>query len=449
MANRTLSTEDLNKILQLLQTVDPDNVRSALDLLEKTGSDEDVDSILSDEVLRSLVFSGDVEIFARSARLALGVEATWQRFHRSAADAMIEVATWQIVHRPTTDTLVLTETLVKIRKVDQSAFTSITDEAADFLVRTGGSLRLDGLTCLSNAAAESLGESIGDLYLTGLVSLSETAAESLSRHEGPLFLGLTSLSDAAAESLGRLEGPLILTNLPHLSDVAAESLSRHMGEGLVLSGLKSLSDAAAESLGNYRGWLNLDDLTSLSDAAARSFENDHRWVDLEGSDGLSPGLWKGLASLVRDRRKSDTDSVQRSSWAGQFSPQVFEEIARALHQDNPSFVGRSFNGLTNLSDAAAESFSRFRGNSLDLNGLTHLSDAAAESLGGSRAGCLSLNGLTNLSDTAAEGLVTYNGTLYVVLDNLPTSAAEILCQHPSFRDDDENRDEDDDYPMRT
>ena len=91
-------------------------------------------------------------------------------------------------------------------------------------------------------------------------------------------------------------------------------------------------------------------------------------------------------------------------------------------------------GLTSLSDAAAESLSRQKGNYLYLNGLPILSDAAAESL--SRYdGELQLSGLTSLSDAAAESLSRHEGKLYLRLNNLPASAAEILRQHPSFQGD--------------
>ena len=79
MADRTLTTEDREKIRRLLETIDPGNIRLAISLLEKTGSDEDVDSSLSDDVILPLVASSDPEIFARTALLALGVEASWQR----------------------------------------------------------------------------------------------------------------------------------------------------------------------------------------------------------------------------------------------------------------------------------------------------------------------------------------------------------------------------------
>ena len=102
--------------------------------------------------------------------------------------------------------------------------------------------------------------------------------------------------------------------------------------------------------------------------------------------------------------------------------------------------GLFLDGLTELSDAAAESFgnndwiidaegeSPFGGGCLSLNGLTVLSDAAAESLS-KHKGELSLCGLLKLSDAAAESLGKKEPKLEspsLNLDNLPASAAKIL-----------------------
>ncbi len=49
---------------------------------------------------------------------------------------------------------------------------------------------------------------------------------------------------------------------------------------------------------------------------------------------------------------------------------------------------------------------------------------------------LSLDGLTSLSDAAAESLSRHEEELGLDLDNLPESAAAILRKHPSFADED-------------
>ena len=54
-----------------------------------------------------------------------------------------------------------------------------------------------------------------------------------------------------------------------------------------------------------------------------------------------------------------------------------------------------------------------------------------------------LKEFTAIEDEAAESLSTHEGRLAMDLDELPESAAEILRQHPSFQDDDEDWDDDD------
>jgi len=66
--------------------------------------------------------------------------------------------------------------------------------------------------------------------------------------------------------------------------------------------------------------------------------------------------------------------------------------------------------------------------SLLLNGLTSLSDTAAESLS-KHEGDLHLNGLTSLSDTAAEYLGMCPDTLHAKVNNWPESAAAALRSH--------------------
>jgi formylglycine-generating enzyme required for sulfatase activity/predicted DNA-binding WGR domain protein len=84
-------------------------------------------------------------------------------------------------------------------------------------------------------------------------------------------------------------------------------------------------------------------------------------------------------------------------------------------------------GLTCLSDAAAESLSKHEG-SLHLDGLTSLSDTAAESLS-KHEGDLILNGLTSLSDTAAESLSKHKGELYLAVLTWSDSVAKSLDKH--------------------
>ena len=91
--------------------------------------------------------------------------------------------------------------------------------------------------------------------------------------------------------------------------------------------------------------------------------------------------------------------------------------------------GLTLNGLTSLSDAAAESLSKHKGRGIELNGLTCLSDKAAESLSRYK-GDLECDGLESLSETAIESLCRYKGNLkFNFLSSLAEAVAESLSTH--------------------
>ncbi len=82
--------------------------------------------------------------------------------------------------------------------------------------------------------------------------------------------------------------------------------------------------------------------------------------------------------------------------------------------------------------------------SVDLSEFTEVDDGAVENLSRHR-GYLDLNGLTSLSDAAAESLSKREkGYLELDSNNFLSSAGKILYHHLSFPDDDEDWDDDDD-----
>ena len=89
--------------------------------------------------------------------------------------------------------------------------------------------------------------------------------------------------------------------------------------------------------------------------------------------------------------------------------------------------GLNLDSLTELSDAAAASLGKHKGGGwLSLNGLRSLTVAAAKSLAKYSGECLSLEDLDDLSDDAAQALSKIEGRMLLILNNLPKSAAEIL-----------------------
>jgi hypothetical protein len=188
------------------------------------------------------------------------------------------------------------------------------------------------------------------------------------------------LTKEIVEQLFADEESINLSVFTKTEDDAAEILSKHEGDDLLLNGLTQLSDAAAE--------------------------------------GGECVLTRAIAEkLIEDRNFSVYHFTQMEDDAAELLSS-FDEYREDL----------SFCGLTELSDAAAESLSRCEGN-LSLDGLTELSDAAAESLSKCK-GLVSLNGLTELSDAAAESLSKCKGDLYLNgLTQLSDAVAESLSKH--------------------
>ena len=102
-----------------------------------------------------------------------------------------------------------------------------------------------------------------------------------------------------------------------------------------------------------------------------------------------------------------------------------KEIAEQFIADEYSVDLYEF---TKLDDDAAEILSTSDLDTLPLDGLTELSDAGAESLS-KYVGILELNGLTELSDAAAESLSKHDGTLELIgLYELSEAAAKSLAK---------------------
>tara|TARA_B110000263_G_scaffold249269_1_gene266377 strand:- start:295 stop:2589 length:2295 start_codon:yes stop_codon:yes gene_type:complete len=145
-------------------------------------------------------------------------------------------------------------------------------------------------------------------------------------------------------------------------------IMENMPEYWYSAGPTKLSDAGAKILRKYEGTLPLGNLVELSGSALEILSN--------------------------------------------------RELA-ATNTGSPSGDRFNLNGLTSLSDAAAESLGEHAGD-ISLDGLTGLSDAAAKSLDQHSYG-LSLYGLTSLSDAAAGSLADHEEDINLSYDlsNLP------------------------------
>jgi len=373
-----------------------------------------------------------------------------------------------------------------------SGLTSLSDAAAENLSKHEGlvdhfslerqieDLRLDGLTSLSDAASESLSKHKGGLSLNGLTSLSDATAESLSKHEGDLSLdGLTSLSDAAAESLSKHEGvyqhgvlkKLSLHGLTSLSDAAAGSLGatrlsanaevERQIKKAVLTKRQQARKAARtgetaltkQQTANIRKLLKSKDAINIklaiellqsTDATADDWSQSFsstvlsqlvNTLDCDVWNAIAAGL-QSFSGLLTEFMGLAAERYLRLSGARQESfiefilsncePPLSSVIDAILSKHNGDSL--SFDGLTSLSDVAAESLSKHEGD-LSLYGLTSLADAAAEILS-KHKGDLHLGGLTSLSDAAAESLSKHTGKINLAgLTILSDAAAERLSKH--------------------
>ena len=248
--------------------------------------------------------------------------------------------------------------------------------------------------------------------------------------------GYTSIDDNAAELFAKWDSDILYLNcLTELSDKSAKILSSAIARSEIhLNGLVELSEAAAGSLSKSGGYLSLKGLTELSEGAAQSLakvnpENlilpdklEQQVAEYRDGDYFIEQkiLAKGVASTWLACR-DDEESVDFSSFTG-----IEEEAADVLSKHKGEL---NLNGLTELSDAVAESLSKFEGDYLQLDGLTELSDAAAESLSKFKGEVLGLDGLTQLSDSGAEILSKRKGGLSLDgLTKLSDAAAESLSK---------------------
>lgn len=276
------------------------------------------------------------------------------------------------------------------------------------------SVSLEGIQGVSREAAQFLARLKGDLRLYGMTNLSNEAAKALAEHEGSLSLGVKSLSDAAAAALAGHKGDLSLDQLISLSDsrghiALAQKLAQD-GESLSLSGLKSMGDAAARALANHDGGLYLDALESLGEEAAKALAKHKGDLSLGGIESLSDEAAKALG--------------QHQGYLDLGCLESLSDVAvgaLARHKGDLSL------GVTSLSDEAAAALAEHKGQ-LSLDSLTSLGEEAAKALS-KHEGELSFINLENLSDEAAMALAEHKGSLTIGVRSLSDAKAVAIGKH--------------------
>ena len=368
----------------------------------------------------------------------------------------------------------LASRLPKLRAATISDYeiNDVSREAAQFLARHSGNLRLDSLTKLSDEAAAALAKHDGDISLKSLISfgdysghialaqklaatkdaltlnklesLSNGAAAALARHKGELSLGVRSLSDEAAEALAKHSGELSLNSLTSLGDslghiALAQKLAQKKGN-LSLNGLKSISVEAAAVLAEHSGDLLLNWFNSLSKSVAIAFAKHKGNLYLKGVAQLSVEAATALAQHKGNlslgvQSLSDEAAAALANHDGELSLDClisFNDspghiaLAQKLAQKKGNL---SLNGLKSISDAAVVALAEHTGY-LSLNGLTHLSDALAKSLG-KHGGPINLIGLEKLSAYGANQLVNLP-SVSLLQNNLSPEAQEVFKKAGSF-----------------
>lgn len=194
-----------------------------------------------------------------------------------------------------------------------------------------------------------------------------------------------------------------------------------------MSDEKVLTKEIAEQFLAHEDFVDLSEFTSIEDEAVEILRKQRRPLAWQNAIPFWPG--RGTLELNGLTELSDAAAESLGKHRGD------------LHLD----------GLTTRSDAAADSLGRLQGGrpgwarwfvfyrrkykrDLHLDGLTELSDVAAESLS-KHKGWLSLDGLTELSDAAAESLSKHKGDLHLNgLKELSDAVAESLSKQPAERD---------------
>lgn len=280
--------------------------------------------------------------------------------------------------------------------------------------------------------------------------------------EGLSVGGVGNPSESAAKALGSIEcEELKLGGLGIVSDAAATALARFKGRNLELGDINCISDAGIKALagckrnflgvyahGVTREWIRwicssvkIDVQVSLSDATVKELAAfPSAELDLKALTRVSDAVGKALSP--REGRLSfggltEMTESEAAAIAGlrceevhlnglkSISPAVASTLARArcvqLHLD----------GLETISDNVAEGIAGFRKNdkyittntALSLNGLTQLSDSAANSLTRIKAWKLSLHGLKTISETGLRNLARFDCRLELGIEQFPEAAA--------------------------
>jgi len=314
--------------------------------------------------------------------------------------------------------------------------TELTDAAAESISKhKGGNLHLGGLTKLSDAAAESLGKHHGEcLELDGLTILSDAAAESFSKHQGKLSLDcLQHLSEAATASLSKHPGEL-KTNAKIKEQIKKHASSeRKKARKSARTGETALTKKQATKIRKLLRTKTADNVL-----LAVQLINDSEVTKDDISDVFSASMislfvntwdvdvWNALAPLLLEhqvQRQEFTDLVRQRF--RKISLDSRTAVAASLFNRAAMPLVPLIKECQILGQLPTTGWSHGQ---IRPSRLTELSDAGAQLfvMSAESLSTLYLDGLTSLSDAAAESLSKHEGILNINLARLPDSAAQIL-----------------------
>ena len=265
---------------------------------------------------------------------------------------------------------------------------------------------------IENVLAES-----GDVAeLSHYYSIEDDAVDALIGFEERLNLGgFVELSDAMHDTIPHLKCSVLgLSGLTSLNDEDASSLSKFKGEAIGLQGLSEISDSAAKALSHFKGELDLSLIYKLSDESASHFAKHKGVLFLTGIEELSDEAANCLKEKFTPNQVvlSDELNAKLNSLRS-----ITLDVVRMLIEDEEFANNYDQFEFTQIEDDAAELLSNFEDDELFLDGVAELSDAAAESLS-KYNGDLSLTGLKSLGDNAATSFSKFKGG-YLDLNRQP------------------------------
>lgn len=248
--------------------------------------------------------------------------------------------------------------------------TQLSARGATALARVDGSLRLNALESIDDAALQALATHRGEfLSLDRLKTLTVvTGARALAAHGGHGSLGgLTAISPDVARALARSNDWLILDGLTTIDPPTAAASAKH-GSGLSLNGLSSIDEESAAALAKHRGLgialngvrtLSTEEATQLAtyEGGSTSFAGLKRLPCLALLERLArqPGFLKlsGFTRPTADEAKLPTLYYGRINSSGLASVDLATAKPLAEHRE-----AICFNGVTYLSDGAADAIAR-------------------------------------------------------------------------------------------